>query len=79
MAALGGAPRGKGMNPSMLPAFFSSSWDAFVLGRAGWIFFWANGFALPYLSPSLVADDNMLGIVAEWLNSTVVLCLWWIQ
>ncbi len=25
----------------------------------------ANGFELPYLFPSLVADDNMLGIVAE--------------
>ncbi len=63
--ALGGAPHGKGMNPSMLPALFSSSWDAFVLGRAGWIFLWANGFALSYLFPFLVVDDIMLGIVAD--------------
>ena len=53
------------MNPSMLPALFSSSCDTFVLGRAGWIFLWANGFALPYLFPSSVVDDNMLGIVAK--------------
>ena len=36
---LGGAPRGRGMNPNMLPAFFSSSWVTFVLGRAEWSFY----------------------------------------
>jgi hypothetical protein len=47
------------MNPNMLPAFFSSSWATFVLGRAEWSFLSAGDLALPNLIPAFAEDDNI--------------------